>query len=76
MPAKNIFILLKIQLGDYMIRLRAIGPCTVRRIEQFAILSYATVEEASDIDLCISHLMFPSYEDNFYAGVVSIIDLR
>lgn len=54
-----------------MVRLRAVGPCNIRRIEQFAILSYATEDEASDIDLCRVHSTFPSYDDDFNLGVVS-----
>lgn len=58
-----------------MIRLRAVGPCNIRRIEQFAILTYATEDEASDINLCTDHTRFPSYDDDFYLGVVSVLEI-
>ena len=47
---------------NYWMRLRAIGPCSIRKVEQFAILSYENVE---NFEILTKELMLPAYDDNF-----------
>lgn len=56
--------------GDYFIRIRAIGPCIGRTVEQFAILSYAS-SSVPNIDLSMSSRDLPDYDNTYPMGIVS-----
>ena len=53
---------------NYWIRLRAIGPCSDRKIEQFAILSYENEENSAILQ---RNMILPDYNDNFKRERVS-----
>ena len=48
--------------ANYWMRLRAIGPCSSRKVEQFAILSY---ENDENWDILRKDLELPAFDDNF-----------
>lgn len=50
-------------------RIRAIGPCDGRDIEQFAILSYAP-SEIPNIFLSMTSRDLPPYDETFPVGIV------
>lgn len=47
--------------ANYWIKLRAIGPCSSRKVEQFAILSYENVE---NWEILGRELELPAFDDN------------
>lgn len=59
------------KIGDYFIRIRAIGPCNGLEMEQFAILSYRPADEISDIALSASPSRnLPEFDKAFYSGII------
>lgn len=62
-------MLISVLSVNYFIRVRAIGPCTDLRIEQFAILSYAP-SSVPDVTLSRPTRQLPTFEEPFPPGVV------
>ena len=56
----------------FWIRLRAIGPCEDRQMEQFAVLSYAPISETI-VRLAYPIRRFPKYSEKFGDGTVSLL---
>jgi hypothetical protein len=60
------------KLGDYWIRLRAIGPCNGRALEQFAVLSYSWDPTIVDTNLIATpERPKPKFSESFSQGRVS-----
>lgn len=59
-------------LGEFWIRLRVIGKCESRQLEQFAVLSYAPVSVTTR-SLSFPRRRFPDYSEKFGNGKVSLI---
>lgn len=57
----------------YWIRLKGVGPCAARQLQQFAILKYDT-NYTSDNFLSLPPKPFPSFNDNF--GLLSVSHAR
>uniref|UniRef100_A0AAG5DEL4 Uncharacterized protein n=1 Tax=Anopheles atroparvus TaxID=41427 RepID=A0AAG5DEL4_ANOAO len=56
--------------GNYWVRVRAIGFCNVERREEFAVLSYADEQSASDEELAYPKSTPPSWDERFPSGTV------
>lgn len=50
------------QKANYWMRLRAIGPCSNNKVEQFAILSYENVENQ---EILRRDMELPAFDDDF-----------
>lgn len=68
--------ILYISSGNYWIRLRAIGPCNIERVEAFGILSYYDEDAVSNLELSYPQIPFPLYDNPFPPGIVSKVELN
>lgn len=69
---RNNYAALYSRSGTYWIRLRSVGPCEARQLEQFAILNYLPVDSKAEANLlAFPQERIPQFAQTFGEGRVS-----